>query len=200
MTPIRDIKTLERLYGEPAPASVGKVVNSLTPLYAKWIAKSRFCILTTVGPNGTDGSPRGDVGPVVTALDQNTLLMPDWRGNNRMDSLRNIVADSRLSIMFMVSGSNTVVRLNGSGIVTTDVELTNRFSQKGQHPRSVIVITIHEIYTQCARATIRSEIWTTDVTTDLPTVGELLAEATEGQQGGKPYDDAWQKRSAKTMW
>ncbi|MEO0938193.1 MAG: pyridoxamine 5'-phosphate oxidase family protein [Pseudomonadota bacterium] len=197
---IKDIAELEHIYGTPGAASLRKVVHRLTPLYAKWIAASRYCVLTTVGPDGTDGSPRGDDGPVVTPLDARTLLMPDWRGNNRMDSLRNIVADGRLSLMFMVPGSNRVVRLNGTGVVTTDPDMTGRFEVDGRHPRSVIVITIGEIYTQCARATIRAGLWGRDDAAGLPTVGALLAEASSGEEGGAPYDDAWAARAAKTMW
>jgi hypothetical protein len=96
---VTDIAALEALYGTPAKPSIIKVADHMTPLYAKWIAASRLCVLSTVGPCGTDGSPRGDDGPVVQIADQKTLLMPDWRGNNRMDSLRNIAADGRVSLM-----------------------------------------------------------------------------------------------------
>ena len=96
---VMDIAALEALYGTSAKPSIIKVVDHMTPLYAKWIAASRLSVLSTVGPAGTDGSPRGDDGPVVQVADQKTLLMPDWRGNNRMDSLRNIVAHGRVSLM-----------------------------------------------------------------------------------------------------
>ena len=192
---------LSGLYGEPAPASIGKVVRQLTPLYLKWIMASRFCVVSTVGVDGTDGSPRGDDGPVVRPLDAHTLAMPDWRGNNRIDTLRNIVEDGRISLMFMVPGSNTVIRLNGTAELSIDPDLTQQFQVNGRHPRSVILITIAEIYSQCARAPMRAGLWDgTPAPDDLPTVGELLAEATQGEQGGKPYDDAWLDRALKTMW
>ncbi len=197
---IEDIAELEALYGPPGAASTRKVVHRLTPLYRKWILTARYCVLSTVGPDGTDGSPRGDEGPVVVVQDAHTLLMPDWRGNNRMDSLRNIVADGRLSLMFMVPGSNTVVRLNGRGVVTTDASITGRFEKDGSTPRSVIVITIGEIYTQCARATLRAGLWTRDDSADLPSVGALLAEASSGEEGGASYDADWAARAKKTMW
>ena len=104
---ITDIAALEALYGTPSEASLVKVAKTLTPLYEKWIMASRLCVVSTVGPDGTDGSPRGDKGPVVLELDPGTLAMPDWRGNNRMDTLRNIVADGRVSLLFMVPGSTT---------------------------------------------------------------------------------------------
>lgn len=105
---------LDALYGAPGEASIVKVMDRLTPCYRDWIAASRFCVLTTVGPEGTDGSPRGDDGPVVLELDEKHLALPDWRGNERIDSLRNIVRDGRVSLMFMVPGSNNVVRVNGT--------------------------------------------------------------------------------------
>ncbi len=197
---LEDIASLEALYGQPGAASLRKVVHRLTPLYRKWIMTSRFCLLSTVGPNGTDGSPRGDDGPVVTELDEKTLAMPDWRGNNRLDSLRNIVEDGRVSLMFMVPGSNTVVRVNGQARLTADAGLRARFERKGRQPATVIVIKIAEIYTQCARAPMRAEIWLRDDSADLPTVGEMLAEASDGEEGGAEYDAAWRARAAKTMW
>lgn len=197
---IEDIEKLEALYGHPPSAAIRKVATRLTPLYRKWIMASRFCVLTTVGPDGTDGSPRGDDGPVVTELDEQTLAMPDWRGNNRLDSLRNIVSDGRVSLMFMVPGSNTIVRLNGLARLTDDADLRARFEQKGRHPATVIVIRIFEIYTQCARATMRAGLWSRDDSVGLPTVGEILAEQTDGEEGGATYDAEWGPRAAKTMW
>ncbi|MEM7598038.1 MAG: pyridoxamine 5'-phosphate oxidase family protein [Pseudomonadota bacterium] len=197
---INSVEDLEALYGTPAPASINKVATRLTPLYRKWIMTSRFCVLTTVGEAGTDGSPRGDDGPVVMELDARTLAMPDWRGNNRLDSLRNIVSDGRVSLMFMVAGSNTVVRLNGDARLTQDADLRARFDKDGRQPATVIVIRIAEIYTQCARAPMRAELWTRDDTDGLPTVGEILAEQTQGEEGGADYDAAWTPRAAKTLW
>lgn len=198
---VEDVTQLEALYGAPGIASTAKVADHLTPLYRKWIMASRFCVVSTVGPDGTDGSPRGDDGPVVRERDPKTLLMPDWRGNNRMDTLRNIVADGRISLMFMVVGSNSVVRINGAAKITTDSALCESFEVKGRHPRSVIVIRIDEVYTQCARAVMRAALWTSgDSSAGLPSAGEILAEQTDGVEGGKPYDDAWGARAAKTMW
>ncbi|MBT8154867.1 pyridoxamine 5'-phosphate oxidase family protein [Epibacterium ulvae] len=201
MQPIETLEQLEDLYSAPGAPSLRKVVTQMTPLYRKWIMASRFCVLSTIGPEGTDGSPRGDEGPVVMELDAQTLALPDWRGNNRIDSLRNIVRDKRVSLMFMVPGSNNVIRVNGSAILTADSELRARFEKHGKQPATVIVITIAEIYSQCARALIRSKTWTSsDESADLPSVGQLLAEATEGEEGGETYDREWAPRAAKTMW
>ncbi len=198
---IEDIATLEALYGAPSAVSTRKVLHRLTPLHRKWIMASRFCIVSTVGPEGTDGSPRGDDGPVVREIDEHTLALPDWRGNNRIDTLRNIVADGRISLLFMVPGSNTVVRVNGVAKVSTEAGLCAGFEVAGKHPRSVILIRIGEIYTQCARAPMRARLWQgDDESAALPTVGEMLAEASDGEEGGVAYDAGWAERAAKTMW
>lgn len=197
---VTDIAELEALYGQPGKASLIKVADHVTPLYAKWIMASRLCIVSTIGPDGTDGSPRGDDGPVVQMLDPKTLLLPDWRGNNRMDTLRNIVADGRISLMFMVPGSNNVMRVNGTAVVSLDPELLGRFTEKGRMPRSVSVITVAEVYSQCARALMRAKIWSAgDESAELPTVGQLLAEQ-EKDFDGAEYDATWGARAAKTMW
>lgn len=197
---ITDIAALEALYGTPAKMTVAKVTDHLTPAYHAWISRSRFCVLTTVGPDGTDGSPRGNDGPVVDILDGRTLLMPDWRGNNRMDSLRNIVADGRVSLMFMIPGSNNVMRVNGNAVVSVADRLTARFTDKGRAPRCVIVITITEVYSQCARALMRSRTWTAgDESASLPSVGDMLSEIEAGFDG-RQYDSDWSARAASTMW
>ena len=191
---------LEALYGTPVEASQIKVADRLAPLYRAWILTSRFCVLTTVGPDGTDGSPRGDDGPIVTEIDERTLAMPDWRGNDRIDSLRNIVADGRVSLMFMVPGSNTVIRVNGTARVTADQAMTARFERTGRLPRTVIVIAIGEVYFQCARALVRSRLWAgAPAATGLPSPGDLLAEAKAGFDG-RTYDADWPERAARTLW
>ena len=161
---------------------------------------SRLCVLSTVDPDGTDGSPRGDDGPVVKELDEHTLAMPDWRGNNRLDSLRNIVVDGRVSLMFVVPGSNNVVRINGIARLTDDSKLRAQFERKNILPATVIVIKIAEIYSQCGRAFMRAGTWSRDDAEGLPTVGEILAEMTDGEVGGLAYDAEWGGRAAKTMW
>jgi uncharacterized protein len=198
---IDHIDALEALYGTPGDVSLRKVTPGLTPLYREWIMASRLCILSTVGPDGTDGSPRGDDGAVVQELDATTLAMPDWRGNNRLDTLRNIVSDGRVSLMFIVPGSNNVMRINGRAKLTADAQLRALFDKNGRQPATVIVITIHEVYSQCARALLRANIWGgADDSATLPTIGQIMAEITDGEEGGAAYDDAWAARAAKTMW
>ena len=172
----------------------------MTPLYRKWIMASKFCVLSTVGSNGTDGSPRGDDGPVVQELDSKTLLLPDWRGNNRIDTLRNIVNDGRISLMFVIPGSDNVIRVNVTAVVALAPDLLGRFSQKGRQPRCVVVITITEVYSQCARALMRARVWSSDDdSAGLPTIGELLVEQEAGFDG-EEYDASWAGRASKTMW
>jgi len=198
---ITDLDTLHSHYGTPAQPALAKVTTHLTPAYAAFIARSRFCLMSTVGPEGTDGSPRGDLEAVVTALDAHTLALPDWKGNERIDSLRNIVRDGRLSLCFLIAGSTTAVRVNGTARLTADATLCARFERDGKHPRTVIVITIAEVYSQCARALQRSALWTAgDQSTGLPTAGQMLQDATAGRIDGAAYDAERATRAHLGMW
>ncbi|NJM81809.1 MAG: pyridoxamine 5'-phosphate oxidase family protein [Tabrizicola sp.] len=198
---ITTLDDLHRHYGQPGEAATVKVTGHLTPAYRAWIDRARFCVLTTVGPEGTDGSPRGDEGPVVTVLDPRTLALPDWHGNNRIDSLRNILRDGRVSLMLLIPGANNALRVNGTARLTADPSLRARFEHQGKVPRTIIVIRIAEVYSQCARALIRSALWTSgDQSQGLPTVGDMLREITEGRIDGAAYDADWPGRAATTMW
>lgn len=200
MTWITRIEQLEPMFGPAPEAAIVKVTRRLTPTYARWIEASRFCLMATVGPEGTDCTPRGDDGPVVQIADPGTLLMPDWRGNNRVDSLRNIVRDGRISLSFLVPGSNTVMRVNGTARLSTDPALCGRFVQAGKHPHLVIVIALAEVYAQCARALLRAGLWARDDSAGLPSVGEMLSDITKGAIDGADYDQTWPRRAAETMW
>ena len=142
---ITNLDDLLSHYGTPGQAALKKQSAQLTPSYRAFITASRFCILSTVGPEGTDGSPRGDSGPVVTVADDETLLLPDWQGNQRIDSLRNIIRDGRVSLYFMVPGSVVSVRVNGTARLTADDRLCGQFDRDGKHPRAVIVIRVAEV-------------------------------------------------------
>lgn len=198
---LQTLDALHALYGTPGESSTRKVAGRITPGYRQWIERAKFCALTTVGPEGTDCSPRGDDGPVVQIMDDQTLALPDWRGNNRIDSLRNVVRDPRVTLMLMVPGSANVVRINGQGAVSADPTLLGQFDRKGAQPRSVILIRIEEIYFQCARALIRSGLWAgQDQSVGLPTPGTLLAEMTDGAIDGTAYDADWPDRAKASMW
>ncbi|MBB3440794.1 pyridoxamine 5'-phosphate oxidase family protein [Rhizobium sp. BK379] len=200
---ISTIEELNAIYGGGlSQASVDKVTKALTPLYRGMIEISPFVALATIGPEGLDCSPRGDIGGVVRIVDDTTLHLPDWRGNNRVDSLSNIVRDPRLSLMFLVPGSNTVMRINGRGVVSNDEALLESFEMDGKHPRTVIVISIVEVYFQCARAVMRAELWNAEHFVDpanLPTPGQMLKDAV-GDFDHETYDREWPARAAKTMW
>ena len=199
MKTIDTIAELEALYDAAVPASLDKVVTRLTPGYRTWLETARFCVLTTVGPEGTDGSPRGDVGPVVRIVDDTTLYLPDWRGNNRIDSLRNIVRDGRVSLMFMVPASENVIRINGTARLIHDGAVTQTFEQGGKHPKVVIEISIAEAYFQCAKAIMRSELWTSDAAEGLPTAGQLIKEQ-KAAFDAESYDDGYAEYAKTRMW
>ena len=196
MQNISSISELEALYGQPSDAAIRKVSPRLTPLYRRWIMASRFCVLTSVGPDGTDGSPRGEDGPVVQELDP----QPDWRGNNRLDSLRNIISDGRVSLMFMVPGSTTIVRVNGRAVLSADTDLRTRFERRGKLPATVIVITLQEIYAQCAHAPLRAGLWQRNDRDAVPSMGDILAEMTNGKEGGADFDKKFQSLEPDGLW
>ncbi|MGB0958698.1 MAG: pyridoxamine 5'-phosphate oxidase family protein [Halocynthiibacter sp.] len=199
-TEITTIEALEALYGTPSEASLAKVTPQLTQSYKTWIAESRFCVISTVGPTGVDGSPRGDVDPVVKIADDKTLLLPDWRGNNRMDSLRNLVHDPRIAVMFMLVGSDLALRVNGRAKISTDPKLTLQFEQKGRHPKTVIVITIEEVYAQCSKAILRSDLWDAESQSDgMPTLGQMVKDA-KASFDADAFDAAWYERAKSTLW
>ncbi|MEJ1176196.1 pyridoxamine 5'-phosphate oxidase family protein [Agrobacterium sp. CMT1] len=182
--------------------TVEELKAMLTAKYRLMIETSPFLALATVGPEGMDCSPRGDKGGVVRVADDKTVLLPDWRGNNRVDSLLNIVRDPRVALMFLIPGSNTTMRINGRAVVSVDPTLLQSFEMDGKHPRTVIVVTIDEVYFQCARALMRSELWNPDNFVDpssLPTPG-LLLKAAKAEFDQETYDREWAARAAKTMW
>lgn len=202
MTIIRTVEELKAIYDSTSEASIAKVTATLTAEYRLMIETSPFLALATVGPEGMDCSPRGDKGGVVRVADERTVLLPDWRGNNRVDSLLNIVRDPRVALMFLIPGSNTTMRINGRAVVSVDPDLLASFEMDGKHPRTVIVVTIDEVYFQCARALMRSELWNPDNFVDpasLPTPG-LLLKAAKAEFDQETYDREWAARAAKTMW
>ena len=203
MTIIGTIDQLEAIYGQPNEASTVKVADRITPQYRVLIDKSPFAALATCGPEGLDCSPRGDLPGFVRVHDETTLMMPDRRGNNRVDSLRNIVRDPRIALLFLIPGSGSTLRVNGRARVSADADLLASFKVDGKAPRTVIVMTVDEIYFQCARAIVRSDLWNPDRRVDpksLPTPGQILAEMSENRVGGEDYDRAWPERARQTMW
>jgi uncharacterized protein len=203
MSIIATIEQLEAIYGHPNDASTVKVADHVTPAYRILIEKSPFATLATSGPEGLDCSPRGDQDGFVRIHDDKTLMIPDRRGNNRVDSLRNIVRDPRVALLFLIPGSGSTLRVNGHALVSAAPDLLASFKVEGKAPRTVIVMTVQEIYFQCARAIVRADLWNPDRRVDpgtLPTPGQILAEMSDNQVGGKKYDQEWPERARQTMW
>jgi PPOX class probable FMN-dependent enzyme len=200
---ITTIAELEAVYGATDETSTAKEVDRITPQYRTLIEHSPFVVLATAGPEGLDCSPRGDRGEVVRIADERTLLLPDRRGNNRADSLRNIVRDPRVGLLFLIPGFGNTLRVNGRAEITTDAELTASFAVDGKAPRSVVVVAVETVFFQCARAIVRSALWNPDLHVDpktLPTPGQILAELSRGRVGGEDYDRAWPARAQRTLW
>lgn len=199
---IEDTAALEQLYGDPVEAATVKVADRLTPEYRAWIQAAPFCALATAGPDGLDCPPRGDDGPVVHIVDDRTLALPDRRGNNRIDSLRNIVRDPRVSLMLLIPGAGTVIRVNGTGRITAEPGWLERFATRGQLPRTVLVLSVAEVYFQCARAVLRSRLWDGGIADPeaLPSPGRILEAMSGAAIDGAAYDAYWPSRAARTMW
>ena len=203
MTIIATTEQLEGIYGDTGDASMVKVADRVTPLYRVLIEKSPFAALATSGPEGLDCSPRGDLPGFVRIHDAKTLMMPDRRGNNRVDSLRNIVRDPRIALLFLIPGSGSTLRVNGRAEVSAAPDLLASFKMDGKAPRTVIVMTVDEIYFQCARAIVRSDLWNPDKRVDprsLPTPGQILASMSDDKVGGDSYDREWPERARNSMW
>src|SRR6266567_1858019 len=197
------IAELEALYGQPVEAATVKEVDRITPHYRAYIEASPFATLATSGPEGLDCSPRGDKPGFVRVADEKTLMLPDRRGNNRADSLRNIVRDPRVALLFLIPGVGNTLRVNGRAHLNTDPDLLESFVVESKSPRSVVVIQVESAYFQCARALVRSDLWNPDKHRDpdsLPTSGQILAALSENRLGGAEYDRTWCDRAGKTLW
>jgi hypothetical protein len=200
---ITDQRELDALYGMPLETSTIKVADHVTAEYGAYIAQSPFLTLATVGPEGLDCSPRGDMPGFVRIADSHTLIMPDRRGNNRIDSLRNIVRDPRVALLFLLPGIGNALRVNGRARISADADVMRSFAVDGKAPRTVIVIAVEAVYFQCARALVRSGLWSAQSHVDpatLPTPGTILAKMSENRIGGEEYDNSWSERAKATMW
>jgi uncharacterized protein len=195
---------LDAIYNvKPALASTAKELDHLIPEYRQYIEASPFVALATVGPEGLDCSPRGDAKGFVRIIDDKTLAMPDRRGNNRIDSLRNIVRDPRVALLFLIPGSGTTFRVNGRAVITADPKLCASFEFEGKQPRTLVMVTIDAVYFQCARAIVRSSLWDASKHVDpksIPMPGKILQRTSNGEINAKTYDEEWPGRAAKTMW
>jgi PPOX class probable FMN-dependent enzyme len=200
---VSDIATLESIYGAPISASIKKEVDYIHPHYRKFIEAAPFAVLATSGPDGLDASPRGDPAGFVHVHDEKTLLLPDRRGNNRIDSLRNIIHDPRLALIFLIPGIGETLRVNGRGTISTDPDLLTTFSMEGKLPLSVLVIKVDAVFFQCSRALLRSQLWNPAFHIDrsaLPSAGTILQALSNAEINGQTYDAALPERLKTIMY
>ena len=201
---ITSTEQLERVYSDaPYGPAVFKETDRISSQYRKLIEAAPFCVIATSGPEGLDCSPRGDPPGFVHVLDEHTLLIPDRRGNNRIDSLRNLVRDPRISLLFLIPGVGETMRINGRAKISTDPKLTDSFAMNGKTPRCVLVVTVERAYFQCTKAIIRAKLWDEASKVDrktLPTPGAILAELTNGKMGGAEHDRLAPERIKQTIY
>jgi len=200
---VTSVEQLERVYGEPYGPSIAKEADRITAHYRAFIEAAPFFALASVGPDGMDCSPRGDPAGFVRVHDERTLLIPDRQGNNRIDTLRNILVDPRVALLFLIPGCGETIRVNGRAQISVDPALAQTFVMNGKTPRAVIVVTVDRIYFQCAKAIVRSKLWDASRHIErksLPSAGTILADLTDGKLGGEAHDRAAPERLKATLY
>ncbi|EIZ77294.1 pyridoxamine 5 -phosphate oxidase family protein [Novosphingobium sp. Rr 2-17] len=200
---IRTVEDLESLYGAVAPPSVIKEVDHIHRVYRPFIEAAPFAILATAGPKGLDATPRGDPAGFVHIEDANTLILPDRRGNNRIDSLRNIIADPRVALLFIVPGIGETLRVNGTAEILANPDHLTRFAMAGQLPKSILRITVKSVFFQCSRAVIRAGLWKQEsivARESLPSAGAILRTLSQAAIDGDAYDRALPQRLVDTLY
>jgi PPOX class probable FMN-dependent enzyme len=200
---VTSIEALERLYGQPFGPSIAKESDRITVHYRAFIEAAPFFALATAGADGLASSPRGDAPGFVRVADERTLLIPDRRGNNRIDTLRNILHDPHVALLFLIPGCGETIRVNGRAKISTDPALIQGFLVDGKAPRTVIVVSVDRIYFQCAKAIVRSKLWDASRHVDrasLPSAGTILADLTQGRVGGPEHDRAAPERLKATLY
>ena len=201
---ISTLAELEAVFPEEVypPARV-KETDRITKAYRVLIEASPFCVMATSGPGGLDTSPRGDPKGFVRVVDDKTVILPDRRGNNRIDSLRNLVTDPRIALIFLIPGVSETVRVMGRATISTDPELCASFAMQGKAPRCVLVIAVEQVFFQCAKALVRSRLWDPSLHVErasLPTAGKILAEISGGKLGGEEHDRLAPERMKATIY
>jgi PPOX class probable FMN-dependent enzyme len=202
----RQITTLAELdahYDKPAGASVAKEIDHISDHYRAFIEKAPFVVVATSGPEGLDCSPRGDPAGFVRVLDRKRVLIPDRRGNNRIDSLRNLVADPRVSLLFLIPGVNETLRINGRARIIVDEELAASFAINERVPKVLLEVTADRVYFQCAKALVRSRLWAAEAQVPrsaLPSTGQILAEITNNAIDAAEHDRGYPERVKQTIY
>lgn len=200
---VTTVEELERIYGEPYGPSMLKVADHVTPQYGAFIEAAPFFALASCGLDGLDCSPRGDAPGFVRVQDEKTLLIPDRLGNNRIDTLRNLLVDPRVALLFLIPGCGETIRVIGRAHITTDPALAQTFVVNGKTPRSVIVVAVEQVFFQCTKAIVRSKLWDPSLHVDrktLPTAGMILAERTNGKTDAAAHDRASPERIKATLY
>ena len=200
---LTDTAELDALFAAPVRASIAKELDHVDPNYAAWIRAAPFCVLCTSGRDGLDASPRGDPAGFVEVADSKTLLLPERRGNNRLDSVRNLLVDPRVALLFLIPGQGETLRVNGRARVSADPALLGRFELRGQRPKLVLVIHVEAAFFQCSRAIVRSDLWNAErhvARGTLPTPGEILSGATAGEIDASVYDRELPGRVRATLY
>ncbi|MES2038175.1 MAG: pyridoxamine 5'-phosphate oxidase family protein [Pseudomonadota bacterium] len=200
---ITSSEQLEALFDTVGAASIKKEVPYIHPHYCALIEASPFAVLATRGPDGLDASPRGDAPGFIVVEDQKTLLLPERRGNNRVDSLRNILFDPQVGLLFLIPGIGETLRVNGSATISVDPVLLDRLAVDGKPPKCVLRITVDTVYFQCARAIIRSQLWQragAETASSLPSPGTILAALTNAEVDGQKYDSELPARQRATLY
>ena len=198
-----NVAALEAIYGVPAAASIKKEVSYIHPHYRKFIEAAPFALLATSGADGLDVSPRGDPAGFVRVHDELTLLLPDRRGNNRIDSLRNVLHDSRVSLIFLIPGIGETLRVNGTASIQVDPGLLSTFSMDGKLPLSVLVVKVNAVFFQCSRAILRSHLWDPSkhrIRGDFPSLGTILGDLSRDEIDGPKYDADLPGRLSTTLY
>lgn len=198
---IRDEAALRAVIGEPQPLVVSKITDRINDLTRVWIERSPFLCIATSSPDGRcDVSPRGDPAGFVRILDERTLLIPDRPGNRIADTLTNILANPHVGLLFLVPGVTDTFRVNGRATIVDDPELLAASAVEGKVPRLGLLIEVEEAYTQCSKAFIRSDIWNPEHHVDrdaMPTGGQVLRAARDGDLDAEEYDAARAERYAR---
>ena len=196
---IRTGAELEALYGEPLERSLRKQLDHIDDHCRAFLAASPFLVIGTQG-TVADNSPRGDRPGFVRVLDSHTLLIPDRRGNNRLDTLHNLLANPAVGLLFFVPGLTHTLRINGDAAISADPELCATFAVDGKAPRTVLIVTVREVYAHCSRALVRASLWTAAPAADAPTFGTMLEAHTKGFVDGKALDEENVKRVPETLY
>lgn len=200
---IDTLESLAALYGPVQEASRRKEVTSLPPVYQEMVRASPFCVLATTGPDGMDASPRGDAPGFVAVIDEQTLHLPERRGNNRIDSLRNILHDPRVAMLFLIPGRGETLRINGRARILAGPAVLAPYAVSGRLPTCVVEVRVEAAFFQCARAIQRSRLWAPvlpESVAHVPSAGQMLAALTEGALGGPDYDAELPARQQATLY